>query len=38
MIMATRVQFPDEALCPSCNTNTLGKGMRPPVVPLGMGK
>ena len=38
MDMATRVQNLDEADCISHNTNTLGKGMNPIILPPAMDK
>ena len=38
VIAATRVQILDEADCISHNTNTLGKGMNPIILPLAMDK
>ena len=38
MNTATRVQILDEADCISHNTNTLGKGMNPIILPPAMGK
>ena len=38
MDMAIRVQIIDETDCISHNTNTLGKGMNPIILPLAMGK
>ena len=34
----TRIQILDEVDCISHNTNTLGKGMNPIIIPLAMGK
>ena len=36
MNMVTRIQFLDEAPCISHSTNSLGKGMHPPSLPLDM--
>ena len=38
MDTATRVQILDETDCISHNTNTLGKGMNPIILPPAMGK
>ena len=38
MNTATRVQILDETDCISHNTNTLGKGMNPIILPPAMGK
>ena len=38
MDTATRVQNLDKADCISHNTNTLGKGMNPIILPQAMGK
>ena len=36
--MATQIKILDEADCFSHNTNTLGKGMNPIILPSAMGK
>ena len=38
MDTAARVQILDQADCISHNTNTLGKGMNPIILPPAMGK
>ena len=38
MVTATRVKILDETDCISHSTNTLGKGMKPIILPPAMGE